>query len=67
MSPEQAERLVRIEEKLTALSEAMGRRIDQLEEDVEALKKTNSRLLVAVVIAAGAGTPLGAIVGKFLV
>lgn len=61
------ERLTRIEERLTSLSQLLEQRVARLEEEVEVLQKGQHRLMLAVVLAVGAGTPLASLLLKVMV
>lgn len=66
MNEDQIERLIRIEEKLNAFADATAKRVEELEEEVKLLRKGQQRLIIAVVAAVGAGTPIAsALAGYF--
>lgn len=60
------ERLTRIEERLASLTQLLEQRVERLEEEVEVLQKGQQRLMYAVVLAVGAGTPLASVVLKVM-
>lgn len=64
MTPEQAERLVRIEERLHSLTDTVSTRMRELEGEVESLKKSQSRLwIMAAGVAGGGSAVVNAIAG----
>lgn len=64
MTPEQAERLVRIEERVAALTDKVDSRLAQLENEVEDLKKSQSKLwVIAAGVAGGSSAVINAVAG----
>jgi pantothenate kinase len=60
VSPEQAERLVRIEEQLKGVVNLLEIRVGQVEDKLAEVQKGQHKLLIAVAVTVGAGTPIGA-------